>query len=416
MKTHKAIFEDKGFTFGLILIPISFALHLFLHFKNGYNSSSFDEEQGAYYINFVIAGFYFIATIIVSISKKWFRFNKYNHKQFICAVVLMSISCFTLNIPFTIFSKFGTWVNSYLIVMHLSLIFFCFNEFLPKVLKSANFFVLGLGAVMSLYFTIYLLPFIPFAFIGIIFFGLGIHLFVPGVMFATIIYQFIKKAKRLPEKLAFYLGIIIPLIIITLYTIEWNNTKKLIHKTQATIITRPDNKLPAWVLMSQELGDDFFTERILKGDIVYETNIFNNGSFFAEGGNSLNEIKEHDPLVVIGSEIMGNINLDRATKIKILESKFDLRHTTKRKLWSGEHLSTSSVLSNIQVFPDYRLAYTEKIIRIKNNHRRGWNRQEEALYTFHLPKGSVATSLSLWIDGKEEKSRLTTKSKADSAY
>ena len=132
--------------------------------------------------------------------------------------------------------------------------------------------------------------------------------------------------------------------------------------------------------------------------------------------NSLGELKEHDPLVVLGAELLGTLSLNREDKLKILESKFDLRHATKRKLWSGESLSTSTVLSNIQVFPDYRLAYTEKIIRIKNNSNRKWTKQEEALYTFHLPEGSVATSLSLWIEGKEEKSRLTTKSKADSAY
>jgi XrtN system VIT domain protein len=38
------------------------------------------------------------------------------------------------------------------------------------------------------------------------------------------------------------------------------------------------------------------------------------------------------------------------------------------------------------------------------------------LYTFYLPEGSVVSSLSLWINGKEEKGYLTTQTKADSAY
>jgi XrtN system VIT domain protein len=417
METKKSILQDKGFVIGLILIPISFGLHLFLNLRNEYSSSPFMENDGVFYINYVIAVAYFLGTLFLSIIRNWFKFSKYNYQKFICALILFSISCFTINIPFVVFSKFGMWMNIYLIAMHLSLLTLCFNNILPKELRIINFFVLGLGAIMSLYFTIYLIPLSIIAVFGTLFFGLGLHLLVPAIMFATIVVQFIKRGKNLLEKIAFYAGIVLPLIVIVIYSAKWNNTKKLIHSTQASIVTRPDNKLPNWVLMSQELDDDFFTERILKGDLVYETDIFSGMNFFGGNGNSLGEIKEHDPLVVIGSELMGNINLDREDRIKILESKFDLRHQTKRKLWSGEHLTTSSVLSNIQVFPDYRLAYTEKIIRIKNNYKHNnWNRQEEALYTFHLPEGSVATSLSLWIDGKEEKSRLTTKSKADSAY
>jgi XrtN system VIT domain protein len=33
-----------------------------------------------------------------------------------------------------------------------------------------------------------------------------------------------------------------------------------------------------------------------------------------------------------------------------------------------------------------------------------------------MPEGAVVTSLSLWINGNEEKAILTTKEKADSAY
>ncbi|MEM7660199.1 MAG: XrtN system VIT domain-containing protein, partial [Bacteroidota bacterium] len=41
---------------------------------------------------------------------------------------------------------------------------------------------------------------------------------------------------------------------------------------------------------------------------------------------------------------------------------------------------------------------------------------QEAVYSFYLPEGGVATSLSLWIEGVEQPARLTTKGKADSAY
>ncbi len=415
MKNQTSIFKDKGFVIGLILMSICFLLYLLLDSKNENFSGPAFNDEGVYFVNYAIAIVYFLGTMFMSIVKNRFKFSKYNYRHFLCALILFSISCFTINIPFAIFLKFGTWVNVYLLIMHISILALCFNDILPKTVRMFNFFMLGLGAMMAFYFSIYLILFSIIAIVGAIFFGITLHLLVPAIMFSTILVQFVKRAKSLSEKIAFYTGIVVPLLIITVYCIKWEDTKELIHKTQASIITRPDNNLPNWVLMSQELENDFFTEQILKGDLTYETNMVSDFGF--GGSNSLNETKEHDPLVVIGSELMGKINLSKEERIKILESKYDLRHHTKRKLWSGKHLSTSSVLSNIQVFPAYRLAYTEKIIRIKNNFKRNrWNRQEEALYTFHLPEGSVATSLSLWIDGKEEKSRLTTKSKADSAY
>jgi XrtN system VIT domain protein len=52
---------------------------------------------------------------------------------------------------------------------------------------------------------------------------------------------------------------------------------------------------------------------------------------------------------------------------------------------------------------------------IKNISNNEWQR-EEALYTLHLPNDAVVNSMSLWVNGVERKSRLTTKEKADSAY
>ncbi len=417
MDTQKSIFKDKGLVAGLILILLSFGMYLTLSIQTEHTSPALFENEGIYFINYILALGYFIRYFFIPFFGNWFKYTNYSYQHFICSLILLSISCFTINITMPFFSKFGTWMDIYLIAMHLSLLAICFNDRIPQILRIANFFVLGLGAILSLYFTIHLMPLSVAGIIGMILFGLGIHFLAPAIFLATVITQFLQKSKTGAERIAFYAGAVLPLIILTIFVFKWNATKNLIHETQATIITRPDNTLPSWVLLSQKLGDDFITQRILKGDLTYETSVFSNSSFGRGMGNSLNEVKEHDPLVVIGSALMGTINLDKEDRIKILESQYDLRHQTKRKLWSGKHLITSSVLTNTQVFPDYRLAYTEKIIKIKNNypsHR--WNRQEEALYTFHLPEGSVATSLSLWIDGKEEKSRLTTKSKADNAY
>lgn len=408
---HLSPLKDKRIIIGLILIFVSFSIHLFIK-NSAINTRSFDME-GLFYSNYIIAVVYFIGFIIMRFADKSPEMKKSSHRYFIISLVLFSISCFTINIPFNVFDRFSSWVNVYLIIIHLALIGVIFIDDLNDRVKPIVFFGLGLGVMLTFYFSAYLLPHIGIAFLGAIFFGLSLHLIAPLIMLITILILSIKRLKKTPEKLAFIIGIFLPLFVLGLYTYQWNKTRKLIHSTQATLITRPDNKLPNWLLLSQEIGDGFFAERILKGDLVYQTDIFSNARF-SGSMNSMSEVKEHDPLVTLGSAIMGEINLSRDERIKILESKFDLRHETKRKLWRGNNLSTSSVLTNIQVFPEYRLAYTEKIIRIKNK-RKSWQSQE-ALYTFHLPEGSVATSLSLWIDGKEEKSRLTTKHKADSAY
>ena len=416
MSLTKELKTNVGFLMGLILITLSFTLHLVLYNSADRSSSNLlFEEDGIYYLNYAIAVIYFVGIVFYQFSIHKMKLSKYDYKQYICALILFCISCFTLNIPFDIFAKFSEWVNVYLIIMFSSLLLLCFNEYLPRATRIVNFFVIGLGAVMTFYFAIYLLPFIFIGILGAIFFGLSLHLLAPLILFITYLVQFIKKAKLRDEKIAFYAGVILPICIVVVYTIKWDNTKELIHKASASIVTRPDNQLPEWILLSQELERDFFTERILKGDLVYQTTI-DGGMWSFGASNTLSERKEHDPLVLIGSGLMGQINLDQDERIKILESFFDLRHETKRKLWSGEHLTTSNVLNSIEVFPEYRMAYSEKIIDIKNNYV-GWDgRQEEALYTFYLPEGSVATSLSLWINGKEGKSRLTTKSKADSAY
>ena len=85
------------------------------------------------------------------------------------------------------------------------------------------------------------------------------------------------------------------------------------------------------------------------------------------------------------------------------------RHQTERKLWNGDNLSTKDIVTNVQLFPAYRLAYTEKIFRIKNSRAAARRSRQEALYTFYLPEGSVVTSAALWVNGKEEPAYLTTK-------
>jgi XrtN system VIT domain protein len=81
-------------------------------------------------------------------------------------------------------------------------------------------------------------------------------------------------------------------------------------------------------------------------------------------------------------------------------------------LWSGNDLITDSIITRHRVIPAERIAFIEYEIKIKNE----GNRINEALYIFQLSENSVASAMSLWVNGIEQNSYVTNKCKADSAY
>lgn len=174
-------------------------------------------------------------------------------------------------------------------------------------------------------------------------------------------------------------------------------------------------KLPMWIAISKNIKSDYLTEAYLKSDLVYQK--YEKFGFFAPSFGSFDEKKVHDPLITLCMGSNHKQAMDEKSRIKVLNFLYDKRHQTADRFWRGDHLTTDQIVTNIQVFPEERLTYSELILTISNNDRRNrWRPQEEAVYTFQLPEGGVITSLSLWIEGKEEKAILTTKSKAETAY
>ncbi|MEL6135299.1 MAG: XrtN system VIT domain-containing protein, partial [Bacteroidota bacterium] len=181
--------------------------------------------------------------------------------------------------------------------------------------------------------------------------------------------------------------------------------------TSYTQQEKPD--LPQWVYLSQRMPDNALVKSILKG------RAFTQRSYWTQSSGILNfrqgEFQRHDPLSLIATTCYGDLKLKKWDFTKIMESRYDVRHHTHRRLWRGSNLTTSHVHTVTQVYATQRFSYQELTLTIKNHHT--WkNNQQEAVYSFYLPEGAAVTSLSLWINGKEEKSRLTTRAKADSAY
>ena len=68
---------------------------------------------------------------------------------------------------------------------------------------------------------------------------------------------------------------------------------------------------------------------------------------------------------------------------QLLELLFDDSYSGLEKLWSSSDLSTTKIQTQVQVYPDTRLAYTETTITVFND----GERQQEAIYQLTLPPG-----------------------------
>lgn len=373
-----------------------------------YRDSMREFELGISVLNFIVG----ITYAIIVIARKTIDGIKGRYPiQSGLMILIFSISCYTLNYDIQIFSDFTDWMLAYIIFMHISYFLLIFIDRLPSILRLPTYFMNGISIVLCSYFTLYLLQFAHVGILGIILFGLGVHMFIPGIMLISMIRKIIKSTPSRIELTTLYIAIAIPLLSTIYFLVRWNSINEEVHHTTASIITRPNNELPQWVLLCQNMKDDAITKKIVASDLMHDSFQW----FRTPGIGSFSETVTHDPLVIIAELFFGKVDLSNDTRVKILKSQYNARHKAQRKLWSSRDLKTTDVLNNIRIVPEYRLSYTEKILTITNQAK--WeNNQQEAAYTFYLPEGAVATSLSLWIDGKEEKSRLTTKSKADSAY
>lgn len=331
--------------------------------------------------------------------------------------VLWFISAFALNRSMNVFDSSVPWLCVIIWLSCIAVSLALFMEQLGNTGKHLVMFLLGPAFLLFAYYSVYLTSMYLIGLLAAIGIGISLHVFAP-IALASTTFIIIKKAvKGNPSlKKALACGILVPIVACGIFIWQWSSINKQVNLA-VNHNTLSEGKLPSWVIIAQNMPHNAIAERIIKANLVYKTaNLQDNwfwGNFRAV---SFDEPLKHDPFVVIASLFCGQTNLELHERIKILEAMYDSRHKAQERLWNGDKLKTASVVTNVKIFPEYRMAYTEKTIFVKNLENRTWMSQGEAIYTFHLPEGSVVSSLSLWIDGKEAKSRLTTKAKADSAY
>lgn len=326
------------------------------------------------------------------------------------------IGCFCLNTFLSVFEDLTIWVYIVTLLFCISN-FFIYRNTDDKYLSTLSYFINGLSFGLIIYFAVYLIPIMPYSFMGIIALGMGFYGLVPAITLGIhIVTLFLIYQKKRKHFLSFGIGFSTILISLILFIVGLNLESKKITQNTTTKSFDSNEDLPNYIIISQNLEPNFLNEILLKKDIVYtsQDNFFEFRSFNSIGSIQFNERKIHNPFITIAYLFCRELNLSADDRINILKSNFDKRLETEEQLWSGEDLFTKNIKEDIKLYPDTRLAYTEITMDIACE-KESWQ-DKEAIYSFQLPEGSVGTSLSLWVNGIERKGVLTTKEKAAKAY
>ena len=403
-----------AYTIGYALLALSFTLYVLftvLALDDGETFTSF-------IVHYMLAFFYtaiLIADGAYGIRKSW---RKANIHKTIILLNLFLISAYSLNRNIVVFQDSTDWLCIYLIITSLITLSYRFYHRLPAWINRLQHIILGSAIVLYLYLALYVVHAYAIGTIGILLFGIGMHIYVPATLLTACIFLLIYTCEK--NRSLYYpviVGALATIAYATSFTIEWSNRTEKIDRIANQSVMYNNIELPAWVAIAQSVKNDWITERMLKSDLVYSTPALWGDWDLMPSQVNWSETKKHDPLVYIASRFAKN-SLSQEDRVKILQALVNGRHQAQERLWSGDNLSTSYVLSDVDIYTGLRIAYTEKYINIRNNAtpNRWWGDTEEAIYTFQLPEGSVVTSLSLWINGKEEKGILTSKQKATEAY
>lgn len=345
--------------------------------------------------------------------------NKEKYQHLISFLFLnWFIGCFSTNVFINVFENLPIWVYVVTFLFCFSN-FVIYNNFKHKFFNRALHFINGCSYLLILYYAIYLIPFAPISCVGILALGLGFYGLVPMIVLIShtviLIQNFTENRKN---AFAFGTGIISVCIGFTIFTVLLNiESQKISKKTITNSFENINTDLPNYIIVSQNLSPNFFNEILLKKDIVYiaSDNFFEFRNFDSLGSiKQYNERKTHNPIINLAYLFTARLDLTADDRINILKSNFDKRLETEEQLWDGRDLFTKNIKEDVKIYANDRLAYTEITMDIACAEK-SW-RDKEAIYSFQLPEGAVATSLSLWVNGIERKGVLTTKEKAKKAY
>ena len=326
------------------------------------------------------------------------------------------IGCFCTNILINVFENLPIWVYAITFLFCLSN-FYIYSTLKYKIMTPLSYFANGLSFLLIVYYAIYLIPIAPMSFVGVLALGLGFYGLVPMIVLVSHTATLVKQVSTGKTNLKVFLyGLSSAFVILIVFTIMLNIESNKIKENFITKTFETNQDVPSYIVISQNLNPNFLNEILLKKEIVYVSteNFFEFRNFNSFGNQQYNERKIHNPLINFAYLFTNELSLSADDRINILKSNFDKRLETEEQLWSGRDLITKNIKEDVKIYAKERLAYTEITMDIACE-KKSWG-QKEAIYSFQLPEGAVATSLSLWVNGIERKGVLTTKGKAEKAY
>jgi XrtN system VIT domain protein len=329
-------------------------------------------------------------------------------------LVLWLISAFALNRCTPVFQQSTEWLCWAVVLAGASVTAYGWRDVLSIRGRQILYAGLAISWCLFTYQAIYIIELYPISALLIIGLGVSLHSFVPLVLSIAVgkrLWHDVQEETYLRPWIR--LGLAIPVVAVGLFLFGWNFAVKRVKNAHAYALLRKTSDLPDWVLAAQQLENNWLTNRLLRSGWSFDKGRFFDGNWDMSSLTALDDVREHDPLVVIASRLYPLKNIPEDEQLQLLKVISNEKHGTEEKFWTGRHLRIQDVVSQVRIWPKFRLSYTEKTLRIRNQQRFG---SEEALFTFHLPAGSVVSSMSLWVNGKEEPARLTTVAKADSAY
>lgn len=352
--------------------------------------------------------------ILLSDNSYALSWSKSNINKTTICLNLFLVSAYALNREVSVFAESTTWLCVQLVLTSLVMLTYPYLDALPRYLKYVHHMLLGASLILFIYMTIYVSNYYIFGTIGLVFFGIGGHIFVPAFFVFTLVKLTIRTHKD--QNIGpgwIYLGAAMAIAFTMSFVAQWKSRVTEINRYANQSVIAGDTDIPAWIKVARTVKNDWLTELILKSEICYSVSNLYQWDRFGESPN-WDEQRLHDPLVFLASEEIKSLSIaDRKNILNVISK--NNRHHTQERLWSGTDLSTSYIVTDVDLYPALRLAYSEHYFNVRNSSMRNRS-QQEAIYSFELPEGSVVTSLSLWINGVEEKAILASKQKAIKAY
>ncbi|HVK47060.1 MAG TPA: XrtN system VIT domain-containing protein, partial [Pseudobacter sp.] len=408
MNFFKKLRKDELFLVGLMAIAVAAGV-FWLPFKIDGRPL-----QGVFVVNFGIAILYLIVILFSGRLRK----GRNGLPPFLLFLVLSLISAYTLNREIEIFDVSTDWLSILLVVSSVNYIAVFWYDEMPRWMRFLHVILLSFSLCLFVYLAIYLIPQYMFSAFFFWVLLLPMHSFVP-LLFVIYTIFWLRRIADSNRKLAVTIGATLGTAAATvvLYLASW-----AVHVNEINTYFREaeaDKKgtLPVWVKAAAKIPANPLTERILKTDTRFATiKPIRNGDELLWNMPTVRRNNEfrHDPLICIATAFGFRLDMSTDDRVQMLQAVFNERHQAEERLWSGDELYTEEVDSKINIWPQYRIAYTDMTIKVACNYNEmRWRPEQEAIYSFYLPEGSAVTSLSLWIDGKESPGILTTKSKAD---